>query len=232
MTAVAEAIEMKNKGNAAIAHKDWRGAVVFYDKAIELDPTQAVFYSNRAQSHIKLESFGFAISDATKAIELDPNYVKAYYRRAISYLAITKHKDALKDFKAVCRKAPNDKDAKLKMQECEKMVKRIDFLKAIEMGDPPSAAEGLDLNAMVVEEGYDGIRLEEEITAEFVEDMIQRFKDGKKIHRKYVYQIVLKGKEIFSKEPTMPEVTIGEGKKITVCGDTHGMCRVRAGVVL
>jgi hypothetical protein len=44
--------------------------------------------------------------------------------------------------------APHDKDAKLKMQECEKIVRRMDFLKAIEVGEPPSAAEGLDLNAM------------------------------------------------------------------------------------
>lgn len=43
---------------------------------------------------------------------------------------------------------PYDKDARLKMQECEKIVRRISFMKAIEVGDPPSAAEGLDLNAM------------------------------------------------------------------------------------
>lgn len=222
MSAITDALEMKNKGNAAIAQKDWRKAIEFYDKAIELDPTQAVFYSNRAQSHIKMESFGFAIADATKAIELDPSYVKAYYRRAISYLAIVKHKDALKDFKAVCKKAPNDQDAKLKMQECEKIVRRMDFLKAIEVGGPPSAAEGLDLNAMVVGADYDGVNLEDEMTKEFIEDMIQRFKDGKKIHKKYVYQIILSAKEIFMTEPTMPEVTIESGKKMTVCGDTHG----------
>lgn len=64
--------------------------------------------------------------------------------------------------------------------------------------------------------------MEEEMTKEFVDDMIQRFKDGKKIHRKYAYQIVLKGKEIFAAEPTMPEVKIEAGKKMTVCGDTHG----------
>lgn len=34
------------------------------------------------------------------------------------------------------------------MQECEKIVRRMDFMKAIEVGDPPSAAEGLDLNSM------------------------------------------------------------------------------------
>lgn len=61
------------------------------------------------------------------------------------------------------------------------------------------------------------------MTLEFIEDMIERFKNGKKIHRKYAYQIILKAKDIFYAEPTMPEVTIIEGKKLTVCGDTHGI---------
>ena len=59
---------------------------------------------NPKQSHIKLESYGFAISDATKAIQLDPAYIKAYYRRAIAHVAIAKHKDALRDFRAVCKR--------------------------------------------------------------------------------------------------------------------------------
>ena len=133
------------------------------------------------------------------------------------------------------------------MQECEKIVRQIDFLKAIEVGDPPSAAEGLDLNAMgrwwrrslsflrslvlgtdpfgpvVVEPDYAGAKLDEDMTKEFIEDMIQRFKDGKKLPKKYVYQIVLKAKEIFMAEPTMPEVSVQQGQKMTVCGDTHGM---------
>lgn len=118
---------------------------------------------------------------------------------------------------------PGDKDAKLKMQECEKMVRRLDFLKAIEMGEPPSAAEGLDLDSMVVEPEYDGVRLGKEMTQEFIDDMIERFKKGKKIHKKYAYQIVMQVKEVFMGEPTMPEVKVEEGKRLTVCGDTHGM---------
>jgi len=46
--------------------------------------------------------------------------------------------------------APNDKDARLKMSECEKLIRKIEFLKAIEQSDPPSAAEGLDLDSMGV----------------------------------------------------------------------------------
>lgn len=61
------------------------------------------------------------------------------------------------------------------------------------------------------------------MTLGFIEDMIERFKNGKKIHKKYAYQIVLKAKEIFYDEPTMPEVTIAQGNKLTVCGDTHGI---------
>lgn len=67
------------------------------------------------------------------------------------------------------------------------------------------------------------------MTLEFIEDMIERFKTGKKIHKKYAYQIVLKAKEIFYAEPTMPEVTIVEGKKMTVCGDTHGISPFHSG---
>ncbi|KAL0637138.1 Palmitoyl-protein thioesterase 1 [Maublancomyces gigas] len=220
-TPAEQALELKNKGNGAIAKKDWAAAVDLYTEAIELDPT-ALYYSNRAHAHIKMETYGLAIMDATKAIELDPGYVKAYYRRAIGLMAIVKNKEALKDFKTVCRKVPNDKDARQKMLECEKIVRQTEFLRAIEQGDPPSAAEGLNLDVMVVESDYDGVRLEKEMTLEFIEDMIERFKTGKKIHKKYAYQIVLKAKEIFYAEPTMPEVTIVEGKKMTVCGDTHG----------
>lgn len=108
------------------------------------------------------------------------------------------------------------------MEECKKIVRQLAFFAAIEVGDEPSAAEGLDLDSMVVEPGYDGVRLGEEMTQEFIDDMIERFKNGKKIHRKYVYQILLAVKKIVYDEPTMVEVEIPSDVKLTVCGDTHG----------
>lgn len=95
-------------------------------------------------------------------------------------------------------------------------------MKAIEVGDPPAASEGLDVESMVVEPKYDGVRLEKEMTQEFIDDMIKRFKEGKKIHRKYVFQIILAVKDVFYKEPTMVEMEVDKGQKLTVCGDTHG----------
>ena len=154
------------------------------------------------------------------------NITQAYFRRAVAYTAILKSRDALKDFKTVVRLQPNDKDAKLKLAECEKIVKKVEFFRAIEVGDEPSAAEGLDLDGMVVEPEYDGVRLEKEMTPEFITDMLERFKNGKKIHKKYVYQIVIAVKKIVYDEATMVEIEVEDDTKLTVCGDTHGRFRV------
>ena len=104
--------------------------------------------------------------------------------------AILNSREALKDFKTVVKKDPTNKDAKLKLAECEKIVRHVEFLRAIEVGDPPSAFEGLDIDGIAVDGNYDGAKLGSEMSPKFIEDMIQRFKNGKKLHRKYVYQII------------------------------------------
>lgn len=149
-------------------------------------------------------------------------HVQAYWRRAIANTAILNSREALKDFKAVVKKAPDDKDAKLKLAECEKLVRRVEFYKAIEVGDPPSAFAGLDIESIEVEGSYDGVKLEKEMTQEFIDDMIKRFKEGKKIHKRYAFQIIQAVKNIVYEEPTMVEMEVDKGTKLTVCGDTHG----------
>ncbi|KAL6239595.1 Metallo-dependent phosphatase-like protein [Aspergillus navahoensis] len=128
----------------------------------------------------------------------------------------------MRDFKTVVKREPGNRDAKLRLAECEKLVRRLEFEKAIEVADPPSAFESLDIDAIVVDDGYDGVRLGSEMTQEFIDDMIERFKTGKKIHRKYAFQIVKAVKDIVYAEPTMVEIGVDEGKRLTVCGDTHG----------
>jgi serine/threonine-protein phosphatase 5 len=51
ISAAEDAIDFKNQGNKAFAAHDWVKAIESYTKAIELDPTQASFYTNRAQVH-------------------------------------------------------------------------------------------------------------------------------------------------------------------------------------
>ncbi|KAJ5665084.1 Serine/threonine-protein phosphatase [Penicillium maclennaniae] len=213
---------LKLQGNKAFANHDWPTAVDFYNQAIEKYDQEPSFFCNRAQAQIKLEAYGYAIADATKALELDPDYVKAYWRRALANAAILDSKAALRDFKAVVKREPGNQNARVRLAECEKLVRRMEFEKAIEVSDPPSAFEGLDIDAIKVEDNYDGVHLEGEMTQEFIDDMIERFKNGKNIHRKYVFQIIKAVKDLVYNEPTMVEIGVEAGKKLTVCGDTHG----------
>ena len=77
--------------------------------------------------------------------------MQAYYRRAVANGAILQSQQALKDFKTAVRLEPKNQDAKLKLAECEKMVKRIEFQRAIAVEDEPSAFEGLNIDSVTVE---------------------------------------------------------------------------------
>lgn len=129
----------------------------------------------------------------------------------------------MNDFKECVRLDPSNKDARLKLEECKKIVRQLAFFAAIEVGEEPSAADGLDVDSIFVGDEYDGAKLGDKMTQEFIDDMIERFKDGKTIHKKYVYQILLAITKIIYDEATMVEMTIPDDTELTVCGDTHGM---------
>ena len=76
----AMAEDYKVKANDFFRQEKFSAAEEFYSKAIDLDPSNAVYFANRSFSHLKQESFGYALADASKAIELDSSYTKAYYR--------------------------------------------------------------------------------------------------------------------------------------------------------
>ena len=48
-TSEEQAVAFKNEGNKAFAAHDWRTAIDFYSKAIELNDKEPTFYANRAQ---------------------------------------------------------------------------------------------------------------------------------------------------------------------------------------
>jgi tetratricopeptide (TPR) repeat protein len=58
----------KDEGNQLLANHKYALAVEKYTEAIALFPT-AIYYSNRAQALIKLESFAYAVQDANEAIK-------------------------------------------------------------------------------------------------------------------------------------------------------------------
>ena len=66
----------KDKGNEALRAGKFQEAVDNYTKALELEPENAVYYSNRSAAYAKLEDFNKSADDGQKAIELKPDWAK------------------------------------------------------------------------------------------------------------------------------------------------------------
>jgi serine/threonine-protein phosphatase 5 len=199
--------------------------------------TKAVLLANRSMARLRLEQYGFAINDANDALALDPSYAKSLYRRGAAYFALGNVTAARRDFREIVRRLPRDADARTKLAECEKVLREERFARALDIGgydsdgsvgssgSGVSACDSVDLDSLVVEEGYAGpapATERGEIDAEFIARLMECFRGQGKLHYKYAVQIMLQAKKLFEAMPNIVEVPVPAGSKITVCGDVHG----------
>ncbi|KAH0952518.1 hypothetical protein HN011_001736 [Eciton burchellii] len=222
----------KEEANEYFKKQEYEKAIALYTKAIELNPSVAVYYGNRSIAYMRTEYFGCALTDASKAIELDKNYIKGYYRRAAAYMSLGKFKLAQTDFKTVMKAKPADKIVKDRCMECCKMVKMLAFQKAISVDEKKNIADMINLESMklqyliifiAIEDEYIGPKLiDGKVTLQFMQDLLEWYKNQNKLHRKYAYKILLDVKSLFMAQPSLVDITVAEDSKFTICGDIHG----------
>jgi tetratricopeptide (TPR) repeat protein len=97
-----------NKGQKA---KDWQERILFYNKAIELNPKYAEAYNYRGNAHFEKEYYEMALSDYNNAISLKPNWANPYNNRGNYYTVFKNEYDrALQDYDTAIKL--NQKDAR------------------------------------------------------------------------------------------------------------------------
>uniref|UniRef100_A0A2K6ERS4 protein-serine/threonine phosphatase n=1 Tax=Propithecus coquereli TaxID=379532 RepID=A0A2K6ERS4_PROCO len=172
-----------------------------YIQAIELNPSNAIYYGNHSLAYLCTKCYGYMLGDAMWATELDKKYIEGYYHPVSSNMVLGKFWAALRDYETVVKVKPYNKNAKMKYQECNKIVKQKAFKRAITGNEHKrSVVESLDIESMTIEDEYSGPKLEDgKVTITFMKELMQWYKDLKKLHWKCTYQIL----------------------KITACGDTH-----------
>lgn len=97
-TLAQSAQELNNSGLTKYNAKDYAGAMLDFNKAIELNPKYDIAYHNRALVKHGMKDFAGAILDHTKAIEINPAYSNAFNDRGLSNYRLKKYEDALKDY--------------------------------------------------------------------------------------------------------------------------------------
>lgn len=83
-----QAVEKKDAGNEYFKSQDYEKAIELYSEAIELNPSEPTFYTNRSIAYFRTEAYGYALEDANKSIKQNPNFFKGFYRRAVTNMAL------------------------------------------------------------------------------------------------------------------------------------------------
>jgi len=68
----------KKLGNELYQQKKYKDAIENYTKAIEINDTETIFFSNRARCYKEIGEFKKAYDDAKHAVELDDKNIKAH----------------------------------------------------------------------------------------------------------------------------------------------------------
>ncbi|GKY92225.1 glycerophosphocholine phosphodiesterase [Mayamaea pseudoterrestris] len=119
-----QAVKLKADGNVHFAKKEFQQALECYTKAIEADPTDATFYSNRSACYIHLQDPTKALQDAVICRFLKPNWPKAAYRMAIARLELGRYEDAaVAAWEGLQQDEEND-ELKSLLQKCVKLGRK------------------------------------------------------------------------------------------------------------
>ena len=124
---------------------DYEGAIIDYNKALKLSPTQiCLVYSMRGNAKRNLNDFDGAISDQNNALDFDPLYADGYFNRGIAKFQKGDFDGAIEDYTQVININPKDSDAFFNRANVKKEIGDLkgaceDWKKAAELGNEDAA---------------------------------------------------------------------------------------------
>lgn len=114
--------QCKDKGNAAFqlgTEDGVKTSIQLYTQAIDLDPDNHVYYSNRSAAYLKADSKSKALWDAEKCVALKADWPKGYSRLGAAQQSLRRFDEALETFKKAVELDPNNKAAWSALRNCE-----------------------------------------------------------------------------------------------------------------
>ncbi|KAK3083542.1 hypothetical protein FSP39_025158 [Pinctada imbricata] len=122
-----DAERKKNEGNTFYKNKEYTDALKCYSEAIDICPTCAAYYGNRAATYIMLNKYREALEDARQSVRLDQQFVKGYLRAGKCQLALGEASAASNCYRKVLDLEPNNSTAKADLEVAENVQKFDDM---------------------------------------------------------------------------------------------------------
>ncbi|KAG0243905.1 putative stress-induced protein STI1 [Mortierella sp. GBAus27b] len=114
--------EFKAQGNKAFLAKDYSNAIDLFSKAIELDPSNHVLYSNRSACYASLKEYAKALEDGEKTVELKPDWGKGYGRKATALYGQGRYPAAIDVYEAGLKIEPTNVQLQKGLQEAQQAM--------------------------------------------------------------------------------------------------------------
>lgn len=118
------ALEAKSRGNAAFSKGAYQEAISAFSEAIQHDPSDHVFFSNRSACYAGLSQFKEALDDAEKCVELAPKWVKGYSRKGLALFRLGKLDEALEVYQKGLELDPANEGLKTDIQSVQNELNR------------------------------------------------------------------------------------------------------------
>lgn len=147
------AITLIARGCLYIRMGDFDSALADFERAIQVEPRNAMAYSNRGAAHSKRGDVDRAIADYALAIQYEPKYPNSYANRAYAYYKLGEYEKGLADCNHALSLRPDHADTYSNRGLCraalgDKEGARADFNRALELAGTLS----------VIQEAVDGLR--------------------------------------------------------------------------
>ncbi|RNA17139.1 Small glutamine-rich tetratricopeptide repeat-containing alpha [Brachionus plicatilis] len=118
----------KTEGNELMKQEKFNEALEQYNKAIEIDKSNAVYYCNRAAAYSKLSDFNSSIEDCKNALKIDPSYGKAWGRLGkfilgLALLSNNQNEEAYEAYNKAIQLEPNNEGYKQNLKIVEEKLK-------------------------------------------------------------------------------------------------------------
>ncbi|GAB2256946.1 hypothetical protein Droror1_Dr00023005 [Drosera rotundifolia] len=120
-----KAAEAKLRGDEAFRRKEYMTAIDAYTQAIDFDPSDGTYFSNRSLCWVRLGQAEHALADAKACRSLKPNWAKACYREGAALRLLQRFEEAANAFYEGVQLDPENKELVTAFREAVEAGKKF-----------------------------------------------------------------------------------------------------------
>lgn len=116
------ATEFKDQGNKHLKAEEFDEAIECYTKAIQLNPEEHTFYSNRSAAYLSKGDAQTALYDAIKCCDVKSDWAKGHARKGAALHALKQYAEAKDAYEDGLKISPNDPGCLSGVKEVQKIL--------------------------------------------------------------------------------------------------------------